>query len=202
MSEPTTPQGQPGSLLLLAFSSRPKVRVLNYLEVLEEQGVQVDLVVWDAERWRTTELEPPLPASVRLHELRPGERRLPTQRVKRLFMYAAPTRVLNAARRVVNSNPVTRPITPAVDFSLKAHKHVASIAEHRVFGVYNRFARPKRLAKVAGRVVTTDVNMRRVSRVVASEPYAVAYAWRMARRTPGLHVTVHLDRSPLPPAAS
>jgi hypothetical protein len=189
------------SILVLSFATRPRPRVLSYLEFLADEGVSVDLVVWDAKKWRTADLEPALPAQVRVFELRAGERALFTQRLKRLLMYTVPTKTLRGCKKITNSNPVTRPLNRVVGLAQKVHKRGAKVAERRVFGVYNQFFRPRRLARVAKRTLGRNtVDFARVGRVVSAESYSITYAWQLTKRLPDVPATFTLDRSPLPSA--
>lgn len=196
MAEPNGPR--PGTILVLSFSPRrPKERVLVYLNDLAESGISVDFVVWDAERWRTTELLPALPTQVRIHELKPTDRRLFTQRLKGLVIYRIPGWILAKLNDAMGISPLTRPMTPAVEFAQKVHGRAGRLMERRIFAVYNRVGRPLRLARVANRVLRDAVDFDAVARIVSVEPDSVTYAWRLSKLLPGVATTITLDRSPL-----
>lgn len=187
------------SVLVLAFEATPRVRILNYIDFLAEQGMSIDFVVWDADRWRNAEEGPGIPEGVRMHEIRPGERNLFTQRLKHLVMYRGPRGTLRLIKRLSARTPVTQPVVPAVTVAQKAHRRITKSMEWRIFRMYNRLGRPRRTAKVADRILEGAIDFSKVGRIVSTEPYSITYAYRLSKRMPGVPATITLDRSPLTP---
>lgn len=185
----------PGSrVVLVSHAARPNVRrIRNYAEFLIDHGYEVDLIAWDEKRWLDFEI--PLPDAVRFFAVRESELRLLIRRVERLVIYRIPGKILRVLSEVTQSNPVTRPLAPAVSFAQRGHKWFASRFHRRIFLPMYAVVRAPLMARSTARALN-GVEFSDVDRVVATDVNAITYAWRLASKFPHAAVAARLDRHP------
>lgn len=188
----TTTAAQPRAVLI-STAYKPAVRIVNYLTFLLEHGVGVDFVVWDEARWR--EMEMGIPEGVRFHSFRDAENRQFIRWTEHLLVYRLPGGALAAVHRLVVSNPVTRPLGRGVAAIQWLHGKVAGAFHRWIFIPFYRLVRPQVVSRVAARTLR-EVDLGNVTRIVAGDPYAITYAWKLAKRYPDAAASTGLDRHP------
>jgi len=180
-------------VLLISYTYRPTARVVSYAHFLREHGLEVDLIVWDADVWRA--FYPQLPSGVRLFPVRETEARFVVRRLESLLVRRIPRGLLARGHRVAASNPTMRRLDPAVSFCERVYLRVASPFHTRVFMRAYTVIRPVLLAR-ATRKMLDGVDFGTVDRIVATDMHAITSAWRLAQRYPTAAATSTLDRHP------
>lgn len=181
-------------VLLVSHAVRPNVRRIgHYAEFLLDHGYAVDLIAWDEQRWR--EFEVPLPAAVRFFAVRDSESELVVRRLEHLLIYRIPGKALRVVMRVTQSNPVTRPLAPAISFAQRGHKWFARGFHRRIFLRAYAVVRAPLMARSTAKALR-GVEFTDVDRIVATDINAVTYVWRLARKYPDAAATARLDRHP------
>ncbi len=152
-------------VMFLALTSARAAAVARQCDFLLERGVDVTVVTADPGRWRDAETD--LDERVEIVSLADGEERQRLLRVERLVLPEGTSGV----RRLTG----------------KVHR--------RLFLPGYRVLRPYLLWRVARRDLLPAVDPGALREVVVVDSQAVPLGWRLARRYPGLTVTLSLDRA-------
>ena len=180
-------------VLLISYAHKPAGRIVSYAHFLRGHGLDVDLIVWDAEKWRA--FRPGLPAGVRLYSVRDQEERVLALRLESLVVHRIPAAVLALAVRVAQSTRMTRPLAPALTAGQRMQERLAQAFHHRIFGPAYAVVRPRILARVTTKALGR-IDFGALDRIVAADPVAITYAARLARRYPDTPAFRGLDRHP------
>ncbi len=178
-------------VILISYTYQPATTVVDYTHFLRENGLDVDLVVWDLQRW--TNHLPELPTDIRLHGVKELETRLTVRRLESLLLWRIPGGALERVRAVARSNKLTRPLARPALKCQRVHKRLARTLHTRIFLPYYRVVRPRMLG-LATMKALRDVEFGTVDRIVATDAQAIPCAAHLARRFPGAAACTNLDR--------
>ncbi|WP_141578947.1 hypothetical protein [Actinomadura sp. WMMA1423] len=146
---------------------------------LNEEGAQVDVVTAEPRGWGK------LDERARLHRLDAAEARHPLPWLERTVVIRAPKAVVWPFKRLGRVGGVLG----------RAQNRVSSAVHRRLFLPFYRHVRPLVLARIARRRVLRDIDMAHVKRVIVLDDTSAPFAWRLARRNPGLTVTTRQVRT-------
>lgn len=180
-------------VVLISYTYRPAARIVSYAHFLREHGLDVDLIVWDADAWRG--FRPQLPPEVRLFPVREAEERFVVRRLESLAVRRIPRGLLARAHRVTAGNSMARRLSPAVSSCERVYLRVSNPFHDRVFMRAYTVMRPLLLAR-ATRKMLNGVDFGTVDRIVATDMHAIPSAWRLAQKHPTAAAASTLDRHP------
>jgi glycosyltransferase involved in cell wall biosynthesis len=184
--DPTRPEA--GRVVLIAIGPPNFRRTRRFAHDLLGRGFAVDLVTIDPAVWSRVGLD----ECMRVHALGAAEDRHPLLRVERLLVFRAPGKVLDVALRLARRRHA---LWPELVVRRTQHFHgvVAEAFHAKAFQRGYQILRPRILWRIAQREVVPNLDMSRTERVVVSGSSGVTIGWHLARRYPGLTVTISMS---------
>ncbi|TMQ89898.1 hypothetical protein ETD83_37830 [Actinomadura soli] len=146
---------------------------------LDEEGAEVDVVTAESRGWGQ------LDERARLHLLDKAEARHPLPWLERTIVSRVPRALVWPLKRLGRAGAVLD----------RAQTRASGIVHRRLFLPFYRHVRPLLLIRIARRHVDRAIDMAKVSRVIVIDDTSVPFAWRLARKHPGLTVTTRQVRT-------
>ena len=179
-------------VVVVALNYKPAWRVRSYTADLVEAGVQVDLLVPEANSTADVELDP----RVRVHRLFEREAKdLRLRRIEHGILFTVPGRVIGKARRLLGDRPALQKVDAGLAFTGRAQKWVGKGIHRKLFWPTFKKFRPVILSN-QGRDTVRELDLAGADRIVAADASAIPMVWKLARRYPDVRATTALDRKP------
>ncbi|MFI0405935.1 hypothetical protein [Actinomadura sp. 3N508] len=176
--------GPPPRVLILALDARSHKRDTRRAaglaaHFLDEEGAEVDVVSADSPGWGR------LDERARLHLLDGAEARHPLPWLEHTIVSRAPRAIVWPLRRLGRAGA----------FLDRAQTRASGIVHRRLFMPFYKHVRPLLLMRIARRYLDRAIDMATVTRVIVIDDTSVPFAYRLARRHPGLTVTTRQTRT-------
>ncbi|TDD28982.1 hypothetical protein E1287_31775 [Actinomadura sp. KC06] len=146
---------------------------------LDKEGAEVDVVTAESQGWWR------LDERARLHLLDQAEARHPLPWLEHTIVSRAPRALVWPLKRLGRAGA----------FLDRAQLRASGIVHRRLFMPFYKHVRPLLLMRITRRYIDRGIDMATISRVIVIDDTSVPFAWRLARRHPGLTVTTRQVRT-------